>query len=110
LLVKSHHDETPRFGVSAQLGGLISGSGDVLAKDKPALAREVGRRRFPPAAAEIIPALVERDFPFYDPVISESAVTAMNRFAQTIGLLPEPVPYSRVVATRFRDLWSATAT
>jgi ABC-type nitrate/sulfonate/bicarbonate transport system substrate-binding protein len=81
-----------------------------LLRKEPALAREVGRRRFPPAAAEIIPALVERDLPFYDPVISESAVAAMNRFAQAIGLLPEPVPYSTVVATRFRDLWSAPAT
>jgi ABC-type nitrate/sulfonate/bicarbonate transport system substrate-binding protein len=72
----------------------------------PTLASEVGRRRFPPAAAEIIPDLVERDLPFYDPTISEAAVTAMNRFAQAIGLLPAPVPYPAVVATRFRDLWT----
>jgi hypothetical protein len=31
----------------------------------------------------------------------------MNRFAQAIGLLPGPVAYDRVVATRFRALWSA---
>ena len=30
----------------------------------------------------------------------------MNRFAQAIGLLEGPVPYDRVVATRFRDLWA----
>ena len=73
----------------------------------PARATEVGRRRFPPAAAEIIAAIVERDLPFYEPAISEGAVATMNGFAQAIGLLAEPVAYETVVATRFRDLWSA---
>jgi NitT/TauT family transport system substrate-binding protein len=77
----------------------------MLAKD-PARATEVGRRRFPAAAAEIIADIVERDLPFYDPVISEAAVVAMNRFAQAIGLLAAPVGYEDVVATRFRELWS----
>jgi NitT/TauT family transport system substrate-binding protein len=76
----------------------------LLQKD-PARASEVGRRRFPPAAAEIIAALVEGDRPFYDPVISEDAVAAMNGFAQAIGLLTAPVAYDAVVAARFRDLW-----
>jgi len=67
----------------------------------------VGRRRFPPAAAEIIAALVERDLPFYDPVISEEAVAAMNRFARGLDLLDSPVAYDDVVATRFKDLWRA---
>lgn len=75
--------------------------------DNPALAAEVGRRRFPPAPAEIIAAVVERDLPFYDPVISEAAVATMNRFAQAIGILAAPVAYDDVVSTRFRDLWSA---
>ena len=77
-----------------------------LLRQEPARASEVGRRRFPPAAAEIIPAIVERDLPFYDPVISEASVAAMNGFAQAIGLLAVPVAYDGVVATRFRDLWS----
>ena len=77
-----------------------------LLKDNPARATEVGRRRFPPAAAEIIAAVVERDLPFYDAAIPESAVTAMNRFAQAIGMLDGEVPYENVVATRFRPLWS----
>lgn len=76
-----------------------------LLKDDPARATEVGRRRFPPAAADIIGAVVERDLVFYDPSIPEPAVTAMNRFAQAIGILDGPVPYERVVATRFRSLW-----
>ena len=80
----------------------------MLAKD-PSRATEVGRRRFPPASAEIIGAVVERDLPFYDPVISEASVTAMNGFAQAIGLLRAPVAYDEVVATRFRPLWSGSS-
>jgi len=76
----------------------------VLTKE-PAHAHEVGRRRFPPEAAEIIAAIVERDLPFYDPVISPAAVETMNGFAQAIGLLARPVAYDAVVATRFSGLW-----
>src|SRR5213593_4688664 len=72
----------------------------------PARATEVGRRRFPPPAAAIIAAVVERDLPFYDPAISESAITVMSGFARTLGLLPAPVAYEDVVATRFRSLWA----
>lgn len=78
-----------------------------MLRDNPALAAEVGRRRFPPAPAEIIAAVVERDLPFYDPVISEATAATMNRFAQAIGILAAPVAYDDVVSTRFRDLWSA---
>jgi ABC-type nitrate/sulfonate/bicarbonate transport system substrate-binding protein len=74
---------------------------------EPALAAEVGRRRFPPEAAELIATVVERDLPFYNPAISEAAVAALNRFSESVGLLSEPVPYERVVAVRFRDLWRA---
>jgi NitT/TauT family transport system substrate-binding protein len=77
----------------------------VLRKD-PARAAEVGRRRFPPAAAEIIATVVERDLPFYDPAIGEPAVAAMNGFARSLGLLSGPVAYEDVVATRFRSLWT----
>ncbi len=80
-----------------------------MLRKEPARASEVGRRRFPPAAAEIIAAIVERDLPFYDPVIPDAAVAMMNGFAQAIGLLAAPVAYDEVVATRFRDLWSATS-
>jgi NitT/TauT family transport system substrate-binding protein len=77
-----------------------------LLKQDPARATEVGRRRFPPGAADIIAAIVERDLPFYDPVISKVSVATMNGFAQAIGLLAGPVAYDDVVATRFSDLWS----
>ena len=75
-------------------------------REEPARAAEVGQRRFPPEAAAIIQTLVERDSPFYDPVISEDAVLKLNRFAQSVGLLPDQVPYEQVVAVRFRDLWT----
>jgi len=78
-----------------------------LLRKEPARASEVGRRRFPPASAEIIGSIVERDLPFYDAVVREAAVATMNRFAQAIGLLPAPVPYDVVVATRFRHLWTS---
>jgi ABC-type nitrate/sulfonate/bicarbonate transport system substrate-binding protein len=78
-------------------------------RSDPARATDVGRLRFPPASAEIIAAIVARDLPFYDPVVSEPAVTAMHRFAQAIGMLAAPVAYNDVVATRFRSLWEASA-
>jgi hypothetical protein len=49
--------------------------------------------------------VVKQDLPFYDPVIAESAVAALNRFALGLGLLTDLVPYEQVVATRFRLLW-----
>jgi NitT/TauT family transport system substrate-binding protein len=77
-----------------------------LRKD-PSLAQDVGRRKFPKDAAELIAKVVERDVPFYNPVISEEAVAKMNRFAQSVGHLSGPVPYANVVAIQFRELWDA---
>jgi len=74
-------------------------------RDNPALAAEVGGRRFPADAAELISTVVERDLPFYDPVIHEEAVVGLNRFARSIGHLLSSVPYEQVVAVRFRNLW-----
>jgi NitT/TauT family transport system substrate-binding protein len=71
----------------------------------PTRATEVGKRRFPPEAAELIATIIERDLPFYDASISEEAVNGLNRFAQAIGLLAGPVSYEQVVAIQFRDLW-----
>jgi NitT/TauT family transport system substrate-binding protein len=73
----------------------------------PSLAQDVGRRKFPKDAAGLIARVVARDIEFYDPVISEKAVTKMNRFAQSVGHLSSPVPYENVVAVQFRDLWNA---
>ena len=77
-----------------------------LRKD-PSLAQDVGRRKFPKDASELIARVVERDVPFYNPVISEEAVAKMNRFAQSVGHLSGPVPYANVVAIEFRELWDA---
>jgi NitT/TauT family transport system substrate-binding protein len=71
----------------------------------PHQAAQVGSRRFPPEAAAMITTVVKQDLPFYDPVIAESAVAALNRFALGLGLLTDPVPYEQVVATRFRLFW-----
>ena len=76
-------------------------------RNDPSLAQDVGRRKFPRDAAELIARVVERDVPFYNPVISEEAVAKMNRFAQSVGHLSGPVPYANVVAIRFRELWDA---
>jgi NitT/TauT family transport system substrate-binding protein len=74
-------------------------------KAQPGLAFEVGRRKFSTEAAELIKTVVARDVVFYDPFISEDAVAAMNRFAQSVGHLSNAVSYDQVVAIRFRDLW-----
>jgi len=74
-------------------------------KNDPARATEVGRKVFPPTEAGIIRELIERDLPYYDPVISEEVVIRLNRFAREVGLLSGPVPYDRVVATQFSHLW-----
>jgi ABC-type nitrate/sulfonate/bicarbonate transport system substrate-binding protein len=71
----------------------------------PALARQVGERKFPPDSAALIAKVVARDIEFYDPVISEDAVARMNRFAQSVGHLSRLVPYDQVVAVQYRDLW-----
>jgi NitT/TauT family transport system substrate-binding protein len=71
----------------------------------PTRAAEVGKRRFPPDAAELIATIIERDLPFYDAAISEEAVNGLNRFTQSVGLLAEPVAYEQMVAVQFRDLW-----
>ncbi len=76
----------------------------VLRHDPPR-ATEVGKKLFPPVEAELIGQLVARDAEFYKPSISEEAISELNRFAQSVGLLPGPVPYEQVVAVRFRDLW-----
>ena len=73
----------------------------------PSLARQVGMRKFPPDAAELIANVVARDVEFYDPKISAVAIAKMNGFAQTVGHLSRAVPYDQVVAVRYRNLWQA---
>ena len=79
---------------------------NALKKDV-ARAADVGRKLFPPEQAELIVELIRRDLPYYDAAISESFVTGMNQFARELGLLSADVPYEKVVATRFRELWKS---
>lgn len=76
----------------------------------PSLAGNVGRKVFPPEEAELITELVERDAPFYDAHISHKAVAGLNRFCIATGLLSEPIPYDKMVATRFSQLWGRETT
>jgi len=77
-----------------------------LAAD-PSRATTIGERLFAPEAASLIAGLITRDAPFYDAAISVEAVDGINKFAVANGLLAEPLPYDRLVATRFRNLWKA---
>jgi hypothetical protein len=54
----------------------------------------------------MIAGLIERDLPFYDPGISQEAISGMNRFAKDIGVLTEDVTYDQVVASQFSGLWT----
>lgn len=71
----------------------------------PLLAREVGLRKFPKDAAELIANVVARDAEFYQPAIGVEQVDKMNRFAASVGQLTAPVKYEDVVAVQFRELW-----
>lgn len=71
----------------------------------PSLASDVGLRKFPPDAADLITRIVERDAPFYDPTISAEAVDGLNAFARSVGHLSEPASYEQVVAVQFCKLW-----
>jgi NitT/TauT family transport system substrate-binding protein len=68
-------------------------------------ATEVGEKRFPPRETALIAGIISRDLPFYDAAISERSVTAINRFAISMSVLDEDVPYADIVATRFSHLW-----
>ncbi len=103
LAVLERFIESDSESVAAAVRAIVKAQSALRAD--PKLAAEVGRRKFPPEAAALIAAIVERDAPFYDPVISEEAVVALNRFAHSIGHLAGPVPYEQVVAVRYRDLW-----
>ena len=71
----------------------------------PALATQVGQQRFPAAQAALIAELIRRDLPYFDASIPIAAVDGMNAFSRDLGLLSHDVPYDRIVATQFRELW-----
>lgn len=69
------------------------------------LATAVGRKLFPPEQAELIAELIRRDLPYYDAKIAPEFVAGMNAFARSVGILNGAVPYERVAATQFAELW-----
>ncbi len=71
------------------------------------LATKVGRNLFPPAEADLIADLIERDLPFYDPAISLAFVDGMTEFQRHMGLLDREVTYEDVVATQFSRYWTS---
>jgi ABC-type nitrate/sulfonate/bicarbonate transport system substrate-binding protein len=72
----------------------------------PARATDVVTGIFPPLEAGMIEDLVRRDLPYYAPVVDRAAISGLNRFAQSAGLLDAPVEYDDVVAADVRDLWN----
>jgi ABC-type nitrate/sulfonate/bicarbonate transport system substrate-binding protein len=72
----------------------------------PALAGEVGRQLFHSDEASLIEDLVRRDAPFYDASVSTEAVDGLNEFAKANGLIADAIPYDRLVASEFRQLWA----
>ena len=68
-------------------------------------ATGIGEKLFGPNEAKLIARVVERDLPYYDPAIPETLVEGLNAFALDMGILDRAVPYERVVATEFAELW-----
>jgi NitT/TauT family transport system substrate-binding protein len=75
-------------------------------KADPALATAIAVRLFHPEEVPLIAELVAGDAPFYDAHISSEAVDGLNRFACSIGLFAEPIPYERLVASQFCQFWN----
>ncbi len=70
-------------------------------------ATAVGKKLFPAQEASLIARVVERDLPFYNAALTESAIATMGQFARDVGLLRGHPRYDDVVASRFRGLWTA---
>jgi NitT/TauT family transport system substrate-binding protein len=74
-------------------------------KADPGRSTEAAQRVFPPEETRLIAELIRRDLPYYDPAIPPAAISGMNRFARSLGLLESDVDYEHVVATQFAPLW-----
>ncbi len=75
-------------------------------RNDPSLATKVGQRLFPPDEAALIATLIARDAPYYEAKITQEAVDGLNKFGKASGFLTETVPYERLVATQFSQLWA----
>jgi NitT/TauT family transport system substrate-binding protein len=67
-------------------------------KADASLATRAAQKLFPSAELRLISELVRRDSPYYDPLISQTSVRAMNAFAKAIGLLTRVPSYEDIVA------------
>jgi NitT/TauT family transport system substrate-binding protein len=67
-------------------------------KSDSSLAARAARKLFPPAELALIEELVRRDSPYYEPLISQASVRALNGFARSMGLLSREPAYEDVVA------------
>lgn len=67
-------------------------------KAHPARAASAAARLFPPLETSLISQLIARDAPFYDPEISDDAISGLNEFAIRSGLLAHPAPRQTMVA------------
>jgi NitT/TauT family transport system substrate-binding protein len=76
-------------------------------KTDPTLATAIADRLFHPEEVPLIAELIARDAPFYDARITLAAVEGLNKFAYSIGLISEPIPYERLVASQFSPFWNA---
>ena len=99
-------DESPETVAAAVRAVVAAQTG--LMRD-PSLAAAAAKRHFPAAELALIPELVRRDAPYYDPTISMEAVDSLNAFARATGLLSGAPAYEQVVATQFQSLWSAAS-
>jgi len=99
-------DESPETVAAAVRAVVAAQTG--LMRD-PSLAAAAAKRHFPAAELALIPELVRRDAPYYDPTISREAVDSLNVFARATGLLSGAPAYEQVVATQFQALWSAAS-
>ncbi len=76
-------------------------------KADPSLAKKVGDELFPGEVADLMPALIRRDAPFYDAAITPQAIDGINRFAISNGLLDGPLAFEQIAAAQFADNWVA---
>lgn len=79
-------------------------------KNDPSLAKKVGNEVFPGGdEVEIMPTLIARDAPFYDPTITPEAMKGLNDFAMANKLISQPLAFEDIVATQYKELWSKAA-
>lgn len=104
-LVATARRDTERPDDVAALVRAVVAAQQALRAD-PSAATAAAEPHFPAGELELIPELVARDAPYYDPAIRPEQLGAVNRFAGELGLLTiEPLPYEDVVSATARGVW-----